>query len=183
MENCEIKNIESEEFIHNIDFEYIETYSLLRGEKYENEYKSLKKEFNTLSAKNKRQRTEPNEITRLKEIEQLVGFTQYLTNSEGKFHFSAEKIILIDKREVRINELKKILSKKVVNKIDWMCAPIYRDAIVFYNLKNEIVKILNICFSCEHMETENKMYVDADTKTYEELKIFLLKIGHKIEKQ
>ena len=181
MENNEIKNIESKEFIHNIEFEYIETYSLLRGEKYQNEYKSLKKEFNTLSAKNKRQRTEPNEITRLKEIEKFVGFTQYLTNSEGNFHFSAEKIGLINKNDVRINELKKILSKKVVNKIEWMCAPIYRDAIVLYNLKNEIIKILNVCFSCEYMETENKIHIIADTKTYEKLKKFLLKIGHKIE--
>ena len=51
-----IQNMESKEFIENLEFEYIETYSLLRGEKFENESRNLRKEFNTLSARRKRKK-------------------------------------------------------------------------------------------------------------------------------
>ncbi len=61
-----------------------------------------------------------------------------------------------------------------------MCIPIYRDAILFYNENNEVVNILNICFSCEYMQNLNQEFIDADESVYESLKILLMKFGHKI---
>ncbi len=173
--------MESKEFLENLDFEYIETYSLLRGDKFQKKYNTLRNEFNTLSAKRKRKALDLNDENKYNEIDKQINYTQYLINLDGIFHFSSEKISTIKKTDIRFKELQLIFDTEVTNKNDWMCAPIYRDALIFYNLKNEIVKILNICLSCEYMETENKLNLKADTKTYDELKAFFIRIGHQIE--
>lgn len=62
-----------------------------------------------------------------------------------------------------------------------MCAPVYRDAIVFYNKEDAIIEVLNICFSCEFIQNSNKTFIDADKSFYSHLKSLLLKFGHTIE--
>ncbi len=83
----------SSEFIENIDFEYFETYSLQRGEKFEGKIKSLESEFANIKSKNGGNETQKN---RLSELNELLNFTQVIINKKGQFHFSAEKIKRIE---------------------------------------------------------------------------------------
>jgi len=62
-----------------------------------------------------------------------------------------------------------------------MCAPIYRDAIVFYKSSGEIVSVLNICLSCEAMAIDSSNQVVAGSGTYEMLKKYFKEIGHPVE--
>jgi len=39
---------------------------------------------------------------------------------------------------------------------------------------------LNICFSCGYLQNLNQEFIDADESVYENLKILLIKFGHKI---
>lgn len=64
---------------------------------------------------------------------------------------------------------------------DWMCAPTYRDALVFYNSNNATTATLNICLSCEYMAIQEFQQVNADIKVYKYFRNFFKKIGHKVE--
>ena len=63
----------------------------------------------------------------------------------------------------------------------WLCAPYYRDALVFYSADNQIVSTLNICVSCQYMETTMFNHINGDYKTYDLLKRFFIEIGHEVE--
>ncbi len=63
-----------------------------------------------------------------------------------------------------------------------MCAPIYRDAIVFYK-DNKIVSTLNVCLSCEYMETKMFKHVNADNETYKLFRQFFIDCGHHVEEK
>ncbi len=63
----------------------------------------------------------------------------------------------------------------------WMCWPVYRDAIVFYNESDQVIAILNVCFSCNHMADGGFAPVYADDKAYDQLKQFFIDLGHQIE--
>ncbi|MEH1006895.1 MULTISPECIES: hypothetical protein [unclassified Winogradskyella] len=168
----------SSEFIENIDFEYFETYSLQRGEKFEGKIKSLESEFANIKSKNGGNKTQKN---RLSELNELLNFTQVIINEKGQFHFSAEKINRIEKTDSKSKRLIEILKTEIKDIPNWMCAPIYRDAILFYDKNENLVQQLNICLSCEYMETELFNHINADFKTYELMREFLIEIGHKIE--
>lgn len=161
------------QFIDNLSFEYVETYSLLRGKDFE----KLEIEYDELDNK---QNLNPNELERFSELNKYFGFTQYLLDDNGNFHFSSNKTNTFKKDEKVIMELISILKIKPQNIADWMCAPIYRDAIVFYDLNGKIVDCLNVCLSCEHLET-NKFHLLSDRKVYEGLLVFFKNCGHNIE--
>lgn len=48
-----------------------------------------------------------------------------------------------------------------------MCAPIYRAAILFYDKNENLIQQLNVCLSCEYMETELFNHINTNFKTYE----------------
>jgi hypothetical protein len=75
----------------------------------------------------------------------------------------------------------KIMHTDIEEVMNWMCAPIYRDAILFYNSNNELVDGLNICFECDQIETIKGEHISVDFKVFKYLKIFLLELGHKVE--
>ncbi|MFD2914755.1 hypothetical protein [Psychroserpens luteus] len=168
----------SSEFIDNIDFEYFETYSLLRGQKFEEEIESLESEFTNIKSKTDRNEAQKR---RLSELDELLNFTQVIINKKGQLHFSAEKINRIEKTDSKSERLIEILKTEINDIPNWMCAPIYRDAILFYDKNDNLIKPLNICLSCEYMETELFDHINADFKTYELMRKFLIDIGHKVE--
>ena len=165
------------EFIEKIDFEYFETYSLQRGKKFEEEIESLESEFANIKSKTDRNETQKK---RLSELDELLNFTQVIINKKGQFHFSAEKINRIEKTDSKSKRLIEILKTEINDIPNWMCAPIYRDAILFYDKNETLIQQLNICLSCEYMETELFNHINADFKTYELMREFLIEIGHKI---
>lgn len=172
-------NIDLTDFYKNLAFKYFETYSLQRGTAYEKIFTAKKIHFNQLLKKSTKEILTSVESKDLDFLDSQLNRVQFLINENKEKHYSAERIKRSNSQD-EIIDLHKILSIKTQKIPSWMCAPIYRDAIVFYNENNEVVNILNICFSCEYMQNLNQEFIDADESVYENLKIFLMKFGHKI---
>lgn len=174
--------INSRDFINNLTFDYVETYSFQKGLEFEENKKLLKIEYKKLKVrKEKRNNLSSDEEVRFLELYKLLGVTQYLLNDEGQFHYSSNKINTFEKNDKNIERIKNILQTEIVEIPSWMCAPEYRDALVFYNSDNKIVKSLNVCLSCQYMETSTFNHINGDYKTYDLLKRFFIDIGHKVE--
>lgn len=144
--------LHSRDYIKSIDFEYIETYSFQQEAYY----------------------SETNRDTG-----EISWYKQRITDSDKKLNLSSKKISSFQCND-DVLTLVRILKIDIVNLPSWMCLPIYRDAIIFYNKKREIVSALNICFECLYMETEKQININADERTYELLKSFLNSKGHLI---
>jgi hypothetical protein len=165
-----------------LTFEYVETYSFQRGPDFENKMKLIKPEYDRLKVrKEKRDNLTQLEADRFEELDNLLGFTQYILNDKGQFHPSSIKTKVFSATDPRIDELKDILRTEVKHIPSWMCAPFYRDAFVFYDKANKIVSTLNVCLSCEYMATKKFSHINADEKTYKLFRQFFLDIGHSIE--
>ncbi len=172
----------SKDFINNLAFDYIETYSFQRGVPFEENRKLIKIEYDKLQIRKEK----GNELTaaeeeRYEELHRLLGFTQYLLNSTGQFHPSSEKINTFKKDDSAVSRLKDILQTEIIEVPSWMCAPFYRDAIVFYDSNDKIISTLNVCLSCQYMETSMFNHINGDYKTYDLLKEFFIDIGHNVE--
>jgi hypothetical protein len=59
----------------------------------------------------------------------------------------------------------------------------YRDALAFYDEQGNLVKVLNICFSCDGMLSHAGEIVQADTTAYDALRAFLIQLGHPIAEE
>ncbi len=173
-------NIDLTDFYKNLAFKYFETYSLQRGIAYEKIFKDKEIRFNQLLKKSTKEILTSVESKELDFLDSQLNRVQFLINENKEKHYSAERIKISNSSEDEILELHKILSIKTQKTPSWMCAPIYRDAIVFYNDNNDVVNVLNICFSCEYMQNLNQEFIDADESVYENLKNLLMKFGHKI---
>jgi len=175
-------SITSSHYIQGLAFDYIETYSLQRGDEYEAAIQVLKPEHNRLKVrKEKRNNLTETEEIRLGELDGLFDITQYLIDDTGRFHFSSQRTNTFQYDNDVVGLLKDILNTKTTDVSHWMCAPIYRDAIVFYKSSSEIVSALNICLSCETMAIGSSSQLVADNSTYEMLRKFFKEIGHPVE--
>jgi hypothetical protein len=174
--------ISSVDFINNLAFDYIETYSFQRGEAFEESRKKNREEFDELNSKKTENTLAAEEEKRFEYLLSL-GKTQYLINEQGNFHWSAQKTNTFSAAHSIIDKLKAILLIEPQEVIMRLCAPMYRDAIVFYSKGHTIVKTLNVCLSCNYIETTMFNHINADEKVYDLLKDFFIGIGHKVEKQ
>lgn len=174
----------STDFITTLTFDYVETYSFQRGAEFEKSRKEMQNEFGKLKArKEKCNNLTETEEERYVELNSLVSFTQYLLNDKGQFHPSAQKINNFRSNDPNIDRIKSILLTEVIDIPQWLCGPVYRDAIVFYDKDNTIITALNICLSCQFMETKMFNHIDGDFKTYDLFKSFFIDIGHEVEEQ
>jgi hypothetical protein len=176
------KYIASTDFINNLAFDYVETYSFQRGREFEENQKLIRPEYESLKSRKENQ----NNLTvlddkRLSELHGLFGFTQYLLNDKGHFHPSSKKTNTFNSDNPVIDRLKNILRTEIDEIPMWMCAPTYRDAIVFYDNSHKIVSTLNVCLGCQYMETKMFDRINGDYKTYDLLKRFFIDIGHEVE--
>ncbi|WP_233789115.1 hypothetical protein [Sphingobacterium sp. HMA12] len=175
-------SITSSHYIKSLAFDYVETYSLQRGDEYEAAIQVLKPERNKLKVrKEKRNNLTETEEIRLSELEALLSVTQYLIDDTGLFHFSSQRTNSFQYGNESISLLKNILLTKTTDVSNWMCGPIYRDAIVFYKSSGKIVSVLNVCLSCEAMAIDSCNQVIADCSIYEMLRKFFKEIGHPVE--
>jgi hypothetical protein len=176
------KYISSIDYINNLEFDYVETYSLQRGREFEKNEKLISREYEKLkNRKNKIDDLTKFEEQRFTELDGLLGFTQYLINDKGQFHPSSKRINTFKATDPKIENLKSILRTKINEIPMWMCAPIYRDALAFYDKDNKIVSTLNVCLECQYMETEMFNHINGDYLTYDLLKRFFIEIGHEVE--
>jgi hypothetical protein len=174
--------ITSIDFINNLTFDYVETYSFQRGQAFEENKKLIQAEYDRL----KRRKEKFNNLSTAEEerffmLHGLLGHTQYLINDKGQFHPSSKRTNVFSNNDPNIDRIKNILLTPINDIPRFMCAPEYRDALVFYGSDKTIVSILNICLSCNHMYTMFN-HIDGDFETYDLLKRFFIDIGHEVEK-
>lgn len=173
--------VSSVDYINNLTFDYVETYSFQRGTDYEENLKVIKSEYNRLKVrKEKRNNLTESEELRFSELKSHLGFT-LLINDKGQFHPSSKMIATFHCSDVMVERLRNILKTEVNDIPMWMCAPIYRDAIVFYNQAAEIISVLHVCLSCEYMATKAFHHINGDNEMYKLLKRYFIDIGHDVE--
>jgi len=74
----------SGEYIGNLTFAYLETYSFQRGREFEENLKLTTPEYGRLKTrKERRNNLSPAEEVRFLELHGLLGFTQYIINDRG----------------------------------------------------------------------------------------------------
>ncbi len=170
------------DYIHNLVFDYIETYSFQRGIEYEENRKQDMYVYLNLSDRKEKN----NDLTQIEEtlfadLQSLLGFTQYLMNENGQFHPSSRNINTFQYSDPLVERLSDILKTEIRFIPRLLCGPTYRDAIVFYSKSNEIVSVLNVCLECQYMETKMFNHINGEYETYDLLKRFLIDIGHDVE--
>ena len=163
-------------------FDYIETYSFQRGEECEKEHKLGWQELVKLKEKQNKSALDTIEQKHFETLNELYGYTQYLINAKGEFHPSSRKISNYNSLDNKVITLKEILRTEIKDIPMWMCAPTYRDAIVFYK-GDKIVSTLNVCLSCEYMETKMFKHINGDYETYKLLRQFFIECGHDVEEK
>jgi hypothetical protein len=152
----------------------METYSFNRLDsllKVEYDELCLRRQLNQLSASDKE---------RLKEIDGLYNGWELLIDKNGTFHHSSEKISTFQVHDPEVVRFKEIMKLEVIECFKMLCAPIYRDAVVFYESSGKIVSVLNVCLSCKYMTTGNRQ-LRADFEVYDLLKKFFFDNGHRVE--
>ena len=174
--------ISSADFINDLTFDYVETYSFQRGREFEENKRLIQMEYDRL--KNKKEKLDnlsTDEKERFLTLNGLLGFTQYLINDKGQFHPSSKKTNTFSKSDPNIDRIKNILLTEINDIPRWLCSPVYRDALVFCNCDKKIVSTLNICLSCQYMETKMFDHINGDYETYDLFKRFFIDIGHEVE--
>jgi hypothetical protein len=172
----------STDFINNLTFDYVETYSFQRGQEFEENKKISQAEYDRLKIKkDKYHFLSTDEEEKLLALDGLLGSAQYLINGKGQFHPSSKRTHTFLHSDPNVDRIKNILRIKITEIPRWLCAPIYRDALVFYNRDKEMVATLNVCLSCQYMETKMFDHINADYETYDLFKRFFIDIGHEVE--
>ena len=62
----------------------------------------------------------------------------------------------------------------------WMCWPVYREAILFYNERDALIDGLNICFQCSFVLNLKNESILTDRKVFKKLLTLLINLGLKI---
>ena len=99
----------STDFINDLTFDYVETYSFQRGQEFEESKKLIQVEYDRL----KTRREKPGNLSTDEEEEflnlnELLGFTQYLINDKGQFHPSSKRINVFSQNDPNIDRIKNI---------------------------------------------------------------------------
>jgi len=117
-----------------------------RGTAYDKTFKDKEIHFNHLIKKSTKEILTIVESKGLDFLDSQLNRVQFLFNEDKEKHYSAERIKNSNSSEDEILELHKILSIKTQKPPSWMCAPIYRDAIVFYNENDEVANVFKYLF-------------------------------------
>ncbi|UOQ99933.1 hypothetical protein MUN81_10625 [Hymenobacter sp. 5317J-9] len=174
------------EFWQTTPFSYLITYSLNRGAKWEalcmaakHQFAALRKELLTADAAQlPAMRDNLSSLERNRDLDLLP-----LTESSGAYHITASPIARIAAESPAAAQLAAILAIPVQQQLHWMCAPVYRDALAFYDSQDNLCAVLNICFGCDRMITHELQEISADTAAYKALKQYLIELGHVIEEK
>jgi hypothetical protein len=179
----EAANMTTNEFWRRQEFSYLITYSFNRGHKLA----ALRDAAKALFQQTRKEllTTVSVQLPALREQLHLLKHTYHLdsltlTQGHDAFHITASPVARIEKDTVVAQKLASILQTQVVNRIHWMCGPIYRDAVAFYDEEHRLVNVLNICFSCDRMVTAGGVEIAADTDTYQALSRYLVQLWHLI---
>ena len=162
-------------------FSYIPTYSFNRGVKLDallhaanQQFAEVRKELLTAPIERL-----PAMRENLRSLEQGRNLTLLpLTEELKTFQITASPVAKIVAETPEAACLAAILAVLVSEQDYWMSAPVYRDALAFYDGQDSLCEVLNICFGCDKMITHQQREVTAGTATYQELKQFMTGLGH-----
>lgn len=172
-------------YLKQLDFEYAISYSGLRGKAfellYEEHTEQIKKLEKELEGARYMEQSKLNKKIKLLESE-IDTANARIINQAGALHQSTKQIHTFQKDDKAIKSIFEILHTKFEEQHYWMCAPIFRDAIVFYSKEGNICGILHICFSCDWMINEKEEDLEIDHSIFPRLKEELIKLGHTIER-
>ncbi|GAB3294514.1 hypothetical protein [Hymenobacter tenuis] len=141
------------EYWSGLSFDYIITYSLHRGPKWDQLLAVLAKEKQV----NRRLLVSADSVqlaalrSRLKEIERQNGVGPRLTDENNSYNITASPVATLRRDSEAVTELERIFLTPYRERDSWMCAPVFRDALAFYSAQDELVGVLNICFQCSIM--------------------------------
>lgn len=173
----------TKEYYESIPFSYLKTYSFHRGPKLE-EYLRKKTEEITLTeeAISKARYMELSklneQLNKLRKEKEL--HSNGLFNNQRNIHESAIEVATIRHDSYKTEELRNIFATPIEQQIVSGCIPLYRDAIVFYDHNDEIRHVLDICFECLYLKTDDNTYLEADFSFYTNLALLLKSLGHDI---
>lgn len=169
-------------YIDQLEFDYIETYSMQRGAAFDAQHREMYREYERLKVRRERRNNlSAEEAVTFNKLSPLVTHTQYLIDEKGVFHPSSTKTNTFQQQDAKVDWLKQILRIPITEIPYFMCVPAYRDAVVFYKADGTIVSTLNICLGCKYMETSPRYHINGDYETYDLLKRFFIEIGHEVE--
>jgi hypothetical protein len=77
--------------------------------------------------------------------------------------------------------IKESLQTDIEDSMAYLCAPVYREALVFYDSNNKVVSLLNICLTCLNLHAAPHNRIKCDYKAYEWLRRLFQGLGHEIE--
>lgn len=172
------------DYINSLNFEYAISYSGLRGDKFSHletsnkeKIQQLKKEIESAGIL---QKTKLDKSIKALESELNICNSRIIKKNK-EIHKSTIQVHKFEKNDKVLKEIFGILNSKFEELRLLMCAPIFRDAIVFYSKENEIQGILQMCFSCSSIKNENEEILEVDYKIFPRLMKQLIQLGHEIE--
>jgi hypothetical protein len=177
-----MKNLK--EHIEKIEFDYVVSYSGLRGERLDSARKEIKMRRREIEEEIKTANFKEKTILREK-LSSLQGLTNLYNsrtiNESGELHLTSIEIAKLNRDDKRLSRILEILSENC-DVPDYMrCPPIYRDSIVFYDNQHSIKGILHFCFECCAIADKHNNQFDTNGQILFSLQSELEKIGHPIE--
>lgn len=163
-------------------FDHVVTYSFNRGPRLEQLLQAAEQEMQEL-----RRQLLTSTGARLQQLRaairrcEAIGAEQdrlLLTTGPATFNSTATPIA--QPAAATVAEIGALLRRPVVQRFDWMCAPVYRDALAFCTADGRLLSVLNICFQCDQLMTDVGQQVQADASVYRALKTLLQGLGHPI---
>jgi len=170
-------------YIESLDFDYIKTYSGFRGEEFEKFRKKCKEKIDVLeetikTARFMQQAVIQKEISNLHQ--EIMVHNLRVIDKDGTLHPSTKVIAHAQKENQLVKNIIQALMHHPRPNVSG-CAPVYRDAIVFYSNENKIMGILHCCFSCSRIQNDDRKNFKLDSRSYSMMKNILRKVGHPIE--
>lgn len=173
------------EFWQQQAFAYLETYSFNRGPKSVAEQERLSHDI--AAARQALQTVPYTDLAKLRrklrELEAALRGGKHdvlWTIPAARPDYATQKIATLTSAAGLAQHLGNVAARATTQELFAMCAPIYRDALVFYNEQHERLQVLNICFECHMMRTSTNQLIEADITTYEALLETLAQLGHPI---
>ena len=163
----------TKEYIGTFDFEYVQTFSLLREVETKDYVDNLQATAKTIQ----------DESEKKKLIDLTFRGTKKMLIETGKPHPTAQRTNIFRKSDPEIDELLSILSTDYTQQYAWMCWPIFREMIVFYDKSDQVVSLLNICLSCDQIEDGDFRQLETDFTVFDKLRVYFKGIGHAIEEK
>lgn len=108
--------------------------------------------------------------------------TKYdLVNEEHLFQPGSKRTGTFKNDHPTAERIKEILLTEIEESMRFLCAPIYREALVFYDSNGKIVSLLNICLTCLDLHAAPHNNIRGDYKAFEWLRRLFQGLGHEIE--